>query len=245
MASTRFPRGITYWSDCRCIDRLIARDHEIVENAVRRDTGRADPHGGAYEMDALAQIYADDPYDADLQSSYAPARQWLNDIQRQAVVTSYKHGPPAALYFVGPRGRGKTRAAIELLLAARGWGRTVCIVNERKFLHQLRGVEFGPDYESLVANPGERAWLTVIDDIGKHQHLDDRDAKAVQNAWYGVIDRRYNRRRWTIFTSEKELKELVAAKTIDESLYTRIYEMTRGMALRFDGADLRLEGGST
>jgi DNA replication protein DnaC len=129
------------------------------------------------------------------------------------------------------------------MLAARDRSHRVAILNEKKYLHQTRSVEFGPPFEALIAEPGERAWLTVIDDIGKHRIESEADRNRVQSAWYAVLDRRYNRRRWTIFTSEKTLDELVDQGTIDDALYGRLYEMTRGICIPFAGPDRRLNPG--
>ncbi len=208
----------------------------------RLGDGRDD--GAAYDIATLADSYASDPYDPTLldPALWDDSRAWLQTAHEQNVVFGYRVGIPAALYLCGPRGRGKTRTAIELALAAHRWGRRVALVNEKKYLHQLRGVAFGPAYEALVAEPAEKAWLTVIDDIGKHQIASDSDPAFVQNAWYTLLDRRYNRRRWTIFTSEKTLDQLLDQGTIDNSMYGRIIDMTRGLVVPFDGDDLRLRG---
>ena len=106
------------------------------------------------------------PTDADA-ATYAAVTQWLRDIQIAQVVTSDRLSPPAALYLHGPRGRGKTHLAIALALDLYGRGRRVAILNERAYWHKLRGVAFGPEYEQLDAEPGERAWFTVFDDLGR------------------------------------------------------------------------------
>lgn len=219
----------------------------ISEHATSALRGSRDEAGGAYDLDTLtasagltlAAFHADwlsDP------SPYDSATRWLRDIQTAHVVCGYRTGPPAALYFRGPRGRGKTHLAIALLLQAHAAGNRAAVLNEFKYLHQTRGVEFGPAFEALVADPGERAWLTVFDDIGKVQPTGDTDRARIQNAWGGVLDRRYNRRRWSIFTSEKSLEQLVIQGTLDQALYSRLYEMTRGIELPFSGPDQRLRG---
>lgn len=242
-------RSIRYWSDCACVDTDRARAMAISANASAALRGSRDEFGpsGAYDASTLAAAatltidtfhaeWMDDP------ASYDDACQWLTDAIIAQVVCGYRDGPPAALYFHGPRGRGKTHLAIALLLQARAAGHRVAILNEAKFLHQTRSVEFGPAFEHLVAEPGERAWLTVFDDIGKYKPTSDQDMARVQNAWYSVLDRRYNRRRWSILTSEKTLSELVDQRTLDGALYSRLYEMTRGIELPFTGPDQRLRG---
>jgi len=242
-------RSIRYWSDCACVETDRARSIEISQNASAALRGSRDESGasGAYDVQSLAAAgtltlatyHADwltDP------ASYDTALRWMTDITTVHVVCGYRVGPPAALYFHGPRGRGKTHLAIALLLLARAAGHRVAILNETKYLHQTRSVEFGPAFEHLVAEPGERAWISLFDDIGKYKPTSRDDQARVQNAWYGVLDRRYNRRRWSILTSEKTLDQLVDQGTLDDALYSRLYEMTRGIELPFTGPDQRLRG---
>ncbi len=244
-------RQLRYWSDCACVDSARARSIELSTNAKRTICGSRDESdaGDAYDVETLAAASALtlDAYHPEWLADRAPfdaAVKWLDAIDLAHVVHGYRVGPHAALYFRGLRGRGKTHLAIALALQARARDRRIAVLNEAKYLHQIRSVEFGAPYEALVAEPGERAWLTVFDDIGKYKPTSDTDRARVQNAWYGVLDRRYNRRRYAIFTSEKSLEELVGQGTLDDSLYSRIYEMTRGVELPFTGPDQRLRGAS-
>jgi hypothetical protein len=243
-------RTLRFWTDCACVTAAVARAKAICEDATHAIRGSRDEaaafNAGAYDIEHLERTGAltleqFDPTRLADSYPYEVAIRWLTAIQAANVLISYRgEGPPAALFFHGPRGRGKTHLAIALLLKARSDGRRVAILNEKKYLHQTRTVPFGPPLEALVSEPGERAWLTVIDDIGKHRCEDERDRARLQNAWYSVLDRRYNARRWTVFTSEKTLDQLAHQGTIDDSLYGRIYEMTRGACLHFDGPDQRL-----
>lgn len=238
-------RTLDYWTDCACWRQRVADAAAVSQRGVGRQRGTRgieNELGAAYDIRTLAQQMTREPFDVDLCPAWPQLIGWLRGIHAQAVVTGYRAGAPAALFLVGPRGRGKTRTAIELALEADRLDRRVALVNEQKYLTQLRGVPFGPAYEALMAEPGERAWLTVVDDIGKHRITSDTDRAHVQNAWYGLLDRRYNRRGWTILTSEQTLDQLVAAGTIDDSLYSRLYEMTRGATVPYTGADLRLRG---
>jgi hypothetical protein len=242
-------RSIRYWSDCACVEADRARSIELSTSACHAICGTRDESdaGDAYDVETLAAASALtlESYHPEWLSDRAPfdaACKWLSDIDLAHVVSGYRVGPHAALYFRGLRGRGKTHLAIALALTAKANFRRVAILNEAKYLHQMRSVEFGAPYEALIAEPGERAWLTVFDDIGKYKPTSDADRARVQNAWYGVLDRRYNRRRYSIFTSEKSLEQLVVQGTLDDSLYSRMYEMTRGVELPFVGPDQRLRG---
>lgn len=241
---------LAYWSDCRCIRETVAASEALSREASERQRGSRDDSGAAYDAAVLAahghltlatfepdrlQVAPGEPH------PFPVAQRWLADALAQSTISGYRTGPPAALYFRGPRGRGKTHLAVAIALAAREAGRRIALVNEAQYLHKLIALPFGPALDALVSVPAERAWLTVYDDIGKRPPLDEARAAKIQAAWYTMIDPRYNARRfWTVFTSEKSLDELAAQGTIDESLYSRIYEMTRGMELVFDGEDQRL-----
>ena len=230
---------------------LAARDRAIAVSAnataaIRGTRGdeNADRVAAAYDVDALAaagamtlDTFEVHPADA---ATVADVRQWLDDIQAARVVTSYRLGPPAALYIHGPRGRGKTHLAIALALHLHARGRRAAVLNERVFWHRLRGTAFGPDYEQLLAVPGEQAWFTVFDDLGRVDARTEADRRELRTAWGAVLDRRYNCRRWCILTSERTLGELADAGVIDDSIYERLYEMTRGIELELRGSNRRL-----
>lgn len=248
-APNQMGRTARYWSECSCVVAAATRSARLSDQATEaiRGTRDEDGAGESYDVHTLAATAAltldrFDPTRMADRYPYDAARAWLNDILERQVVGSYRDGPPAALFFVGARGRGKTHLAVALMLDIHRLHRRVAILNEKKYLDQTRTVAFGPPMEALVAVPGERAWLSVFDDIGKHKfdRSDEREKVRVQNAWYSVLDRRYNARRWSIFTSEKTLDELVRYGTLDEATYSRLYEMTRGVHLAFTGDDQRL-----
>jgi hypothetical protein len=168
---------------------------------------------------------------------YHVATDWLAEIAdlpeaRYDVAES----PVCALFFYCPgRGRGKTHLAAALALEARRRGKLAAFVEENSFLDRLGSCPF-KDREEVLRTPGERAWLTVIDDLGQKEAPSD----SVRNAWYGVINRRWLARGWTIITSNYTLDQLLARKTINEATYSRLMQMTRGSYVYFDGADRRL-----
>lgn len=240
---------LAYWSDCACVRAAVAAGDALSQQAVQRQRGSQDPLGaGAYDAELLARqghltfatfrpellhVAPGEEHPCDL------VRDWLGAILA-ADDPDYHAGPPPALYLRGLRGRGKTHMAIACALAAQAAGRRVALLNEAQYLHQLVSVPFGPALDALVRVPGERAWLTVFDDLGKRVPVGEAAAARTQAAWYTVIDARYNRRRWSVFTSERSLDELAAQGTIDQALYSRLYQMTRGQEIEVRGDDQRL-----
>ncbi len=172
---------------------------------------------------------------------YRVATAWLARLLEYGQRGSYRDvaAPPTALFFYCPgKGRGKTHLASGILWAARRQ-RLTAFVEETSYLDRSWGCPM-EQKEALAALPGERAWLTVVDDLGRREI--GQSAAGVQNAWAALFVRRWLAVGWTIITSNWRLEELVSKRTIDDALYSRIKQMTRGEYVFFDGQDVRLEG---
>ena len=246
-------RTVRYWSDCRCIERRRARSEaaeaysrrrqEEIDSAVLGDPGYGRVEHlslNSFEPERLRSIPIDDDH------SYHPyelALQWFGTIIDRESITRYGEGPPGALYLWSHgKGRGKTHLAGAIFNRARELHLRVAFIEELSYLSRYRHMPFGMEREHMLLIPGDRAWLTVIDDLGRLDPGTGRGAIGVRNAWNDVISRRYAAHRFTIFTSNYTPDELVARGTIDDAAYSRIYEMTRGAVVIFDGEDQRLLG---
>ncbi len=167
------------------------------------------------------------------------ARGWLAaalDYGRQA---SYRDAasPPAALYFYSPgKGRGKTHLAAGIAHQATAAHELVAFIQEHSYLERRWSCGF-EQLEQVSALPGDRAWLTVIDDIGQRA----RAGASVADAWYAVLNRRWLKAGWTIVTSNLTPDELLAQGTINDATYSRLGQMTRSQLIFFDAPDARLE----
>jgi hypothetical protein len=165
------------------------------------------------------------------------ATQWL------AAIRGLPHGdlraevgPAPALYFYSPgKGRGKTHLAAAIANAARAAGKLVAFLEETSYLERRWSCPL-TELERLTALPGDRAWLTVIDDLGQR----GKASPAVADAWYAVINRRWLRAGWTIFTSNRLPDELLAHGTINDATYSRLLQLIRRRVLYFNGRDRRL-----
>lgn len=147
-------------------------------------------------------------------------------------------GPPPALWFYCPNpGRGKTHLAAGLAhdhkAATR---RPVAFVDGRTWPDLVWSTPWDRRI-ALRAHPGERAHLTVIDDIGR---VGGGDGAA--DEWEKLVDLRYLAHKWTIFTSQMTPDDLLAAGRITDATHSRIRQMTRGRLIYFDGDDQRLAG---
>lgn len=167
--------------------------------------------------------------------------RWLEGI-RGNDVGDYHRGAPVAMYFYSDgKGRGKTHLASALAWHAYDWGYLAAFIEETSYLSQYWAAPF-EDRDRLQRLIGDRAWLTVIDDLGQTKPAKRDGESGASKAWYDITNRRWLRRGWTIITSNRTLEELADQGTINEATYSRLYQMTRGQMVVFDGADYRLEG---
>lgn len=239
-------RGIWYWTECTCWAASIARAGGIVEAAQAREAGRFDQLADLAErqLDALGGMTLE-TFDASrfsgVYTPYHAVLQWFNSIRELPLAESYHTGPPAALYlYSSGKGRGKTHLGAGLLHKARAEGRSVAFLNEVEYIESYWAADFA-DRERMSSYPAERAWLTMLDDMGQREGR----GSSLRDAWYDIIGPRWLRRRWLIITSNYTPNQLLDQKTISEASYSRLIQMTRGQIITFEAADYRLAGLST
>ena len=163
---------------------------------------------------------------------------WLEKI-RASAEGDYHRGPPVALYLYFPgKGTGKTHLAAGAVNRARGWGRLSVFVEEASYISHAWSAPL-KDREQLAALPGDLAWLTAIDDMGQLPPRASDDTNGIEKLWYDVINRRWLRRRWTIFTSNRTPEELYEQATINDATLSRLLQMTRGEVVLVEGDDQR------
>lgn len=164
------------------------------------------------------------------------AQRWLEAIEGKPS-GNYHDGPAVALYFYSQgKGRGKTHLAGAMAMDAHKRDKLVAFADEIGFVDRLWAAELD-QRASLSQLAGEWAWLTVLDDMGARENT----PAGLRDAWYGVINPRWLKCGWTIFTSNWTPEELVERGTLDDRSYSRLKQMTRGQVVTFDGADQRLQ----
>lgn len=231
-----------FWSECACEEerRLLAAAAQAQAEAAYRERLRA----AVADYDGLKRV-------AHLQlRSFNPARLrtvgafhpydigtgWvmaIADLDRSELRGS---GPPPALWFYCPNpGRGKTHLAAALALDHRNaTQRPVAFVDGRTWADLVWATPWDQRL-TLRQYPGERAHLTVFDDIGRVG-----GGNGTADEWEKLVDLRYLAQRWTIFTAQMTPDDLLAAERITDATHSRIRQMTRGRLIYFDGDDQRL-----
>jgi len=231
------PKTLRYWSDCRCIGGAIARDRELSDRSI------------GLQADQRTEIIADpvpiaqftfETFDASRLLNGAQLLAivcgWLDAISRLLVAPSYSDKPRCCLYFYSPgKGRGKTHLAGAVVNQVRANNRKAVLVDEISYIESYWAADFEAK-QKLSALPGEKAWLTVIDDLGQREST----GPGLRDAWYDIVNPRWLKRGWLVVTSNHKPDELVERGTINAATYSRLVQMTHGKLLTFDGADQRL-----
>ena len=85
----------------------------------------------------------------------------------------------------------------------------------------------------------EKVSFLIFDDLGVETFTkNDRDT-WLQTLLFDLINRRYNAKKPTIFSSNYSLNELVNLRGIADRTIDRISEMTNGAVFKFDGESMR------
>ena len=236
-------KHVRYWTECTCFQDALRRAGGHVNEAARLEAGRLNPHASdddralrAVQHLTLATFDATRLPDGPT-NPYTFALRWFESISGHPIAPSYYDGPPAALYFYSPgKGRGKTHLAAGLLLRAQADGRNVAFVDEIDYIERYWAADFAAK-AAMSGLPAERAWLTVLDDMGQREN---RPA-GLRDAWYDILNPRWMKRGWTVITSNRTPDELVEQGTINDATYSRLSQMTRKQLVTFAGTDYRLE----
>lgn len=239
-------RGQTdyWWETCPCRIAAWAEDERRKESLTARYyEAQADEKLIAEGVRRMAHLtmeqFEPQLLTSDTATSHpcAVATTWFNRILALPH-GNYRdeHCPPAALYFYSPgKGRGKTHLAAAVANLARQAGKSVAFVEEHAWLEARWGRPLA-EVERMTIVPGERTWLTVIDDLGQRAKASD----AVADAWYALFNRRSPLARWTIITSNRTPEELRGQGTINDATYSRLVQMIRKQIVLFRGMDRRL-----
>ncbi len=233
-------RSLRYWTECSCIVGAVERSNARSAAAVEL---QADMRVPPVVSDVRAiQDFTLDTFDAARlvggDKLLGAGRAWLEKALTLPYADRSYDNPRCCLFFYSPgKGRGKTHLAGGIALAARAAGKLVAFTDEISFIERYWAASL--EQRAQIAHlPAEQAWLTVFDDMGSRENT----PAGVRDAWYDLIGPRWLKRGWTIITSNRTLDELVDHGTIDDRIYSRLYQMTQGKIVTFDGSDQRLTG---
>jgi DNA replication protein DnaC len=135
---------------------------------------------------------------------------------------------------IGPTGAGKSHIAIAILKEVVSKGYTGLYYNVPELLTKLRETYDleSEKVESEILEETETVDLLVLDDLGA-----ERTSGWVRDRLYLIINRRYERGKPTIVTTNCEIEEL--GERVGERITSRLYEMCA--PLDFPKQDYRMK----
>lgn len=235
---------LRYWTECVCLFGGAERSAALTAaSAAQQVAARVELVEDTTDLSAFTFETFDPHRLTGGPGLVAAAGRWLGLIQPLAVAAPYpdEDAPRPCLYFYSAgKGRGKTHLAGALVNEARHAGRLVAFADEIAYIERYWAASL-EEKARLSGLPGERAWLTVLDDLGQREST----GPGLRDAWYDIINPRWLKRGWTVITSNWTPDELLTRGTINEATYSRIVQMTRGQLVTFNGNDQRLPTGAT
>ena len=234
-------RPFRYWSDCGCLGTPELREARAAQLTSQSNRYHADQRTPVIADPIPIAQFTFETFDPGRLTNgtrlTAVASGWFDAIRPLVVCPSYDAKPRACLYFYSPgKGRGKTHLASALINAARADGRRAVIVDEVSYAEAYWAASL-EDRPALSSLPGERAWLTVLDDMGQKESA----TPGLRDAWYDILNPRWLKRGWLVVTSNWTPDELVERGTLSAAAYSRLVHMTQGKLLTFEGSDQRLQ----
>lgn len=247
VAGTNPKYTMRYWSDCTCVTTGLAEDQarrsQVAEYGRRRAADQLAEALGlkrveqfqmeSFDRDRLITPDGDGSHPLDI------AKAWVDSLEGLEQ-SNFRHGPPPALYFYSQgKGRGKTHLASAIAWEMYNRGFLTAFIEETSYLRSYWGAEWDQrdQYQKLLA----RVRLLVIDDLGQNKPTIKNGESGAAKAWYDIFNERWLGMGWNIITSNYTLEDLEQNGTISMATYSRIYQMTRGQMVLFDGTDYRLE----
>lgn len=227
-------RVIGTWGDCECPGRYEQWRQRLDTEAQAQANAEYRATLGLNQIDHLTI--------ATLQTNklggvWTSARKWLDVVKARPVGDYHDPVPVALCFYSVTKGTGKTHTAAALANVAMDNGISAAFVTEQTLFGRAWGSGDYQDREQWLATVGQ-ARLLVIDDLGNR--IPGKGA-GVENEIYGLINRRYERRGWTIVTTNRTLDQLLDQRTINEAVYSRLGQMTKLMVMHFGDVDRRLE----
>lgn len=139
------------------------------------------------------------------------------------------------VYLYGEVGSGKTYIVYALIKRAKELGVSTRIHNTTDLFRIIRD-SYGKKYESYYDNTLQMILdfkgILILDDIGVESATD-----WVQETLYGIVNKRYEEKQVTIFTSNLKIGQL--AEKVGDRIASRIVEMCD--VIQLEGTDKRLK----
>lgn len=152
--------------------------------------------------------------------------------QANKLLNTYREKKDMMAAMLGPRGTGKTQAAVELIRLSAHLGRTASYCLAMDFFAKVKATygNAGAGTETSVINDFCRTHLLVVDEIQVRS-----DSQWENNLLTYLVDRRYGQMLATVFIGNLTLAEFSAC--VGDSIHSRLSET--GGIIEFNGKSWR------
>lgn len=157
------------------------------------------------------------------------------DISKAALENGY------GIYIYGDKGTGKTRLTACMANELIGQFRPIMFTNFFEISEMIRQTfSKQGESESRVINQIATIDFLFLDDLGTEKVSQNGEDNWLQGKIFEILNKRYNNRRPTIFTSNYTLQELMTERGLMDKTVDRILEMST-VILKIEGQSYRMK----
>lgn len=145
------------------------------------------------------------------------------------------------IYLFGNSGVGKTHLTACMVNELVSQNRPVLFTNFFEISQMIRSTfRNKKDSESEMINKISTIDFLFIDDIGTEKVTKDGEDNWLQEKIFEILNKRYNNKKPTVFTSNYTLEELINSRGLMEKTVDRILEMS-SLLLKIEGESHRIK----
>ena len=160
------------------------------------------------------------------------------DISSQVLENGY------GIYLYGDSGTGKTHLTACMVNELIKQHRPVLFTNFFEISQFIRGTfKSSKDTEANMIEKISNIDFLFIDDIGTEKVVKNGEDNWLQEKIFEILNKRYNNKKPTIFTSNYSLEELIVNRGVMEKTVDRILEMS-SVILKIEGESYRIKNRS-
>lgn len=145
------------------------------------------------------------------------------------------------IYLFGDTGTGKTHLTACIANELMKRGKSVLLTNLFEISKSIKSTfrSGSCDTEQQFFKRFESVSFVIFDDLGTEIFSKNEADTWLQALLFDLINKRYNAKKPTIFSSNYSLNELINKRGVSKRTVDRISEMTNGAVLKFEGQSLR------
>lgn len=209
-------------------EEVVLRDRQRQIERLQRNSLLGDRYKGVTFENTETGV--NDSFDV----AFARCRKYCS-VAREAYENGY------GIYIYGDKGTGKTRLTACMVNELIKQFRPTMFTNFFEISEMLRSTFSKPnESESNIINKIATVDFLFIDDLGTEKVSQNGEDNWLQGKIFEILNKRYNNRRPTIFTSNYSLQQLINDRGLMDKTVDRILEMS-SVILKIEGQSYRMK----